>query len=196
MCIRLKRSLALFLILAFFCISTSSWAQGKLCKPGTVLVGFDQNNQILCEPLFKVLKSTDPQTFEKEILPWLDQQLTTYREENDDDFLTIKTEVNLPIPRSNASRKALLDFWLKGIRLIPNYKKGKQVGFKITFIHKTQNQFMFQKGDIITQVNTKPFKDHQTLASFKSFFTKDKDSINFTILRAQNQHQLTFDFVD
>ena len=192
MCIRLKRSLTFFLTLAFLCISTSTWAQGKRCKPGTVLVGFDQNNQLLCEPLFKVLKSTDPQTFEKEILPWLDKQLATYREENDDDFLPIKSEFDLPKPRQSVSRKVFLEFWVKNVRIVPHFKAGKPMGFKIISIRKTQNQFMFQKGDIITHVNA----NSQALDALQSALNQDKDSISFTILRAQKKSQLTFDFVD
>ena len=183
-------------MLLFFCLSTSSWAKGKRCKPGTVLVGFDQENQIICEPLFRVLKSTDPKTFEKEILPWLDQQLATYRAENDDDFLPIKTEVNLPTPRSNISRDLFVSFWLKKVRFIPHYKKGKPLGYKINLTQEDLPQFGFQSGDIITHVNQIPFQNKEAFTSFGDSLAKDKKSISFTLKRDQKVRQLFFDFVE
>ena len=218
--------------LSILCFSTSSWSQVKRCAPGTVLVGFGQQNQMICEPLFKVLKSTDPKVFKKEILPWLDKQIAEFRSEEDDDFFSIKAEVdssqhrllsaslkpkqgksNQDSPKQNSLIQKVgphhytinqeifskydRSFWLRSVRLIPAYKAGQQVGFKVGVIQAPLDQFQLKQGDLITQVNSTPFTHKKALVSvLRTLMTQKKGTFVFTVIRDQKKHQLTLELIE
>lgn len=134
----MKLSRGLLLLLSFLCLSTSGWAKAKRCAPGKVLVGFDQQNEIICEPLFQVLKATDTQTFEKEILPWLDEQLAEFRSDSEDDFLPIKAQMDPAQQRLLASAK------LKPLPATPQKTKNPFIQ-KRSNDHYLMNRAIFSK---------------------------------------------------
>jgi type II secretory pathway component PulC len=81
--------------------------------------------------------------------------------------------------------------------LIPSYKAGKQVGFKIVTTQSPFDQFQLKKGDLITQVNSTSFNHKKALVSIlKTLMTQKKGTFVLTVLRDQQKHQLTLELIE